>query len=396
MATTLALLIPHVGKGGAELAIELLLKNIDVQRFTIHVIAPAGQPLVTLARERGFQAHVLRFPTFAGTSVEVGSRRIFNPFATLYTLLLVWGTGLQIAHLLRLHRVEVLYTASMIAHLVGAVACRSRLTQTRVVCHLQDIVRDDLALGVGTKLVRAFFRSAVDFTIVPSQAVYESIQPNRRAQVIHYGIDVAPYEAHAESTLRAELNFSADQVLIGVVGRLTRWKGQHIVIEAAAQLLSKPAAKAVHFLVVGAPVFDSDTYQVWLHSLVRNKNLQAGVTFTGFRRDIANIMNGLDIVVVPSILPDPSPLVVLEAMACGKPVVGSRIGGIPESIVEGETGLLFSPGDSTELAQCLALLIDDAALRARLGSAGKSRVRALFTLSLYTQHVSDVFERVAG
>lgn len=114
---------------------------------------------------------------------------------------------------------------------------------------------------------------------------------------------------------------------------------------------------------------------------LRRLGLAGAVDLAGEREDVAEILAASHVFVLSS-RSEASPISVLEAMAAGLPVVASRVGGLPELVVDGETGLLVSPGDPEELATALACLLDDPTLRERLGSAGRARVETLLGVSL--------------
>ena len=115
--------------------------------------------------------------------------------------------------------------------------------------------------------------------------------------------------------------------------------------------------------------------------------------FTGFRDDVNNAINALDIVAVPSTWNEPCSAVVQQAMALRKPVIGTRAGGTPEMVVEGETGLLVPPSDADALADAIAALAGDAFLRRRMGQAGRARVEQLFSLQVMTDKIEDLYRR---
>ena len=144
----------------------------------------------------------------------------------------------------------------------------------------------------------------------------------------------------------------------------------------------------IHIAIIG----DGPEEQA-MKILTDEMNLGDRVTFTGFREDVADAVNALDIVVVPSVWAEPCSAVVQQGMALGKPVIGTLSGGTPEMIVEGETGLLVPVGDAPALAEAIARLAADAPLRARMGAAGRERVGRLFTLSGMTDKIEALYRR---
>jgi spore coat protein SA len=178
------------------------------------------------------------------------------------------------------------------------------------------------------------------------------------------------------------------------VGRLTQDKGVHVLIDAFALTLRQfPGAR----LTIAGSSFFADAprtaYEVGLAA--RAATWAHAIEFTGFvpHERLRFLYAQADVVVVPSVWQEPSGLVVLEAMASRTCVVASRVGGIPELIADGQTGLLVPPGDPPALAAALAILLTDPALRARLSASARQAVLERFT---YDRLARDVAENLGG
>jgi glycosyltransferase involved in cell wall biosynthesis len=124
---------------------------------------------------------------------------------------------------------------------------------------------------------------------------------------------------------------------------------------------------------------------------VRDHGLEDRVIFSPFRTDVNNVFNALDIVVVPSTWEEPCSAVIQQAMALSRPVIGTRTGGTPEMILDGETGLLVAPSDSESLAGGIETLAADRDLRSRMGVAGRQRVEEFFSLNVMTDKIVDIY-----
>jgi glycosyltransferase involved in cell wall biosynthesis len=180
------------------------------------------------------------------------------------------------------------------------------------------------------------------------------------------------------------------EILVGVVGRI-KWirKGQEVLIKAAAIL--SPRFPAVRYAIVGSASPGNEEHLARLQKLIRENNLEQRVIFTGDIEETRDIYAALDVTVVPSILPEPFGRVVMESMAAGTPVIGSRCGGIPEQIVDGVTGLLFSPGNEEDLANALSILIADKAMRLRMGREGQRYIQSKFDDSGMYMRCVEIF-----
>jgi glycosyltransferase involved in cell wall biosynthesis len=207
---------------------------------------------------------------------------------------------------------------------------------------------------------------------------------DEQARVVHEGCDVnraAEVERHADGDIR-----------IGLIGRISPWKGQHIFLQAAAVLHRRyPSAK---FEIIGAPLFSEWDYEAKLRELCRALHLEDVVEFVGFVEDAPARIAQLDIVVHASTIGEPFGQVIIEAMAEQKPVVATNGGGVPEIVEDGITGLLVPMGDAPAMAQALAHLLDHPEAAALMGRQGRARVIAQFTVQKTARMVESVYRQV--
>lgn len=191
--------------------------------------------------------------------------------------------------------------------------------------------------------------------------------------------------------LRREWNVGPDQPVVGIVGNVRVWKGQEVVVRAMIDV-ARHRPDAVCFFV-GAASEGDKPYLEKLQGLVRDAGIERNVRFTGYQNRVPDFVNMMSVVVHASIEPEPFGMVVLEAMALRKPVVGSAAGGVVEMVLEGETGYTFPPGDPAVLAARLIELIDDPAKARAMGDAGYNRVISDFPLDAYVRSVEAVYDR---
>lgn len=218
--------------------------------------------------------------------------------------------------------------------------------------------------------------------------------PETKINHIPYGIDLEKFTIKSEykSKIRRELGIPEECFLIGTVGRIHPWKGQRYLIEAA-EILTRTEPQA-RFLIVGDAAFDGHrAYQIELAQLVKELNLQDKVIFAGSRKDIPEIMNALDLFVLPS-LREPFGIVIIEAQACGKPVIASAVGGISEAIKDGETGILVKAGDSKVLAAAINRLLADRETRERMGAEGRKRVEEIFSAEAMVRKTEKLYNMI--
>jgi glycosyltransferase involved in cell wall biosynthesis len=202
------------------------------------------------------------------------------------------------------------------------------------------------------------------------------VWPRRRQWLVYPGVSLDafdPARLPAPSVVRSRLGLPTRGPLIGMVGRLQRWKGMHVFIAAMARVYaSRPDARAV---IVGAPHETEPDYPAELRAQVGALGLDRVFSFAGFQGNVAEFMQAMDIVVHASDR-EPFGIVVIEAMALGKPVVAGADGGPAEIITDGQDGLLVRYGDGGSLAHAIMRYLDNRALSARAGAAARIRAAA--------------------
>jgi glycosyltransferase involved in cell wall biosynthesis len=235
-----------------------------------------------------------------------------------------------------------------------------------VVWQLHDRIDSDYLPQLAVLLLRALTRLLADVVISVSQAANETLSPRARSIVVPPVVELA--------TPAPESPASDDLLVIGMIGRLAPWKGQHVFLRAFAQAFPEGQQRAT---IVGEALFGEAevAYGEDLRRLAKELDIAHRVEFRGHREDIFREMRSMDILVHASITAEPFGQVVIEGMSAQLPVVASRGGGPEEIITDGVDGLLFSPGDVPALAQILAELAGEPQLRARLGDAAARRAR---------------------
>lgn len=211
--------------------------------------------------------------------------------------------------------------------------------------------------------------------------------PGGRIEVVYNGVELdgkAP-----GGTLRTDLGIPDSTPLIGEVARLCDVKGQSELINAMPHL---PGARLV---LIGADLEQGGAFQERLEHEADLLGVRDRVVFAGYREGAAHELGDLDVLALPS-WTEGLPLVVLEAMAQGRPVVASAVGGTPELVVNGETGLLVPPRDSHALAGAIHRLLEDPELRRRMGETARQRVAESFSADTMTRRMLEIYDEVAG
>jgi glycosyltransferase involved in cell wall biosynthesis len=212
--------------------------------------------------------------------------------------------------------------------------------------------------------------------------------------VVYDGIEFGIFESvRARASIRSELGIPADAPLIGEVGRVSEIKGYEDFVLAAA--IVKKAVPDAAFIGVGGRTKPDADYEQKMLQLIDSENLQGSFRLIDFREDISDIMSALDLLVLPS-RSEALGRVLIEAMAAGKPVIGTQIGGIPEVIEDGVTGLVVPPRSPDALAQAIIKILRDPNLAYRIGTAGREQGKVRFSLERHVAEVQRVYERLLG
>ena len=333
---------PERGWGGGEVQVLTLLRELGRRGYRSRL---AADPRGRLAREA------------AAAGVPVEALTVANA--------LDLRAGVRLRALVAGHAVVHFHTAR--AHAL-APFCRGGDARLVVTRRMDYVPR-------GGPYARWLYNRAVDVVIAISEGVREAlvrggVRPER-IRVVPSGIDPAALQTNAgtgESHRRA-WGIAPNDVLVLMLGALERRKGHAILLAAARRLAT--ALPRLRYVFCGA-----GSEETALRRLAAS--LHGAVVFAGQQTDVAGCLAAADIVAMPS-LKEGLGVAALEAMAAERPVVASRVGGLAEAVVDGESGLLVAPSDPALLADAIAALIADPVLRRRLAAAGRARVLARYT-----------------
>ncbi len=191
---------------------------------------------------------------------------------------------------------------------------------------------------------------------------------------------------------REALGLAGERPVIAVLGRISDWKGQDLLVRALAQ----PALRdrGAIGLIAGDAWPGAEDRAERVAALARELGVSDRLAMVGFRADVETVYGAADLVAVPSTAPDPLPGAAIEAAAAGCAVLAAAHGGLPEIIHDGTTGRLFAPGDAAAMARIAAELLDDPLARGQLGAAAAADVRARFAPGLLTERVGAVYDAI--
>jgi alpha-maltose-1-phosphate synthase len=223
-------------------------------------------------------------------------------------------------------------------------------------------------------------------------AAYPAV-PAERVRVIRNGIDTAEYSPDAATDVLERYGVDPARPSVVFVGRVTRQKGLPVLLRAAADI--DPAAQ----LVICAGQADTPELESEVNDLARELRAgRAGVVWLSgmlAKREVIQLLSHATVFACPSLY-EPLGIVNLEAMACGTAVVGSKVGGIPEVVADGQTGLLVPPGDPAALAQAVNELVTDERQAAEMGRRGRARAEAEFGWASIAAQTAELYAELTG
>ncbi|BDI33126.1 glycosyl transferase [Capsulimonas corticalis] len=366
--------------GGGEIALLNLVGALDRSRYLPTVLLASDGPLVAKLRAAGIPTEV--FPLgkeLVDTQKDgLGVRSLLK-----ITQIFDWiRYAVRIARYARKENIDLIHTNSLKSDVYGGVA--GRLARIPVLWHVRDNIDGNYLPAAAAAAFRFLARTVPTGVVANSHSTLRVLAPSAKkpSGVVYSGMLERPV---LETT-----TVSSEAPVVALIGRIAEWKGQHIFLRAAAEVLrSLPHAR---FWIVGAPLFGEFEYEKSLRLLAADLGITDRVEFLGFQGDIPNLLKGVTLVAHASCLGEPFGQVVVEGMAAGKPVVATDGGALPEVVVDGETGLLVPMGDAPAMAQAILAILNDPARGEAMGQAGRRRVQERFMI----QHSMASLEKVYG
>jgi glycosyltransferase involved in cell wall biosynthesis len=352
------------GIGGAQQHVLSLASRLDPERFRPLVVSLAHGPAVSRIERAGVPVHVL--PERDDDAAIAALAAMFAELAP------------AVVHN-HMYRAEVVGTSAAL-RIVAMGLSRPVMVST---------VHSSRVRSAADRALVARLTPEMDRLIAVSRSIEQKIvREGRRGalvELIPNGVDLERYEAQAPSrTLDEEFGLPSDVPLVGVIARLEPEKGHPTLLEAWPLVLHD--APDARLLIVG-----EGSRREALEEHASGLGLRGSIVFTGPRDDVPAVIAALDVAVLPSYR-EAQGVSLLEAMALAKPIVASRVGGIPEFVEEGETGLLVEPRDPAALAGAIVRVLSDHALAGTLGRNGRALVRERYCVDVMVRRVEDLYE----
>lgn len=354
--------------GGQELAVLLHAEGLMKRGHRLLLILEPGSPIAKMAVERNLPVALMSM------------RRSRYPQAIL-----------AMRRLLQRDRPAILQVNSSRDSWIGSIAARLVRSRPKVIRirHISTPLNRNLT----TQLL---YRGLVDMVVVTGGERTRRGLIERdglaadRVAAFPIGLDVEYFHpAPPDPDLRHELGLTNGQLLVGLISYLRTYKGHEYFIDAAGRIATK--REDVTFIIVG-----EGPEEQTIRRLIEQRQLTSRIRMLGFRDDLLNVFRSLDVFAIPSVEGDTIPQVLMQALAMGIPVVSTTVGSIPDVVIDGETGFVVPPRDSSALAEKILALLDNPELRHRMGAKGRGLVEASYSIEKMLDRMEGVYQSLAG
>jgi len=351
---------------GGQKSLFHLVSRLDKQKFQPYVLMPTDEDFAGALREQGIGVFVHILPPIIA----------FNPHPSLSA----------IGYLIKLiddYKIALIHTDGPRNTFYAGLAAKWK--HLPVVFHVRDANRDRF------DRILCHLSTRIILVAQKLQDRFDGVAPVEKFVTIYNGVDLPGNHIHSPpSQIRKEFGIADGHLTIVSTGRIEAEKGQKYLVEACGRL--KDRIK-FHLLLVGEVV--NAEYAKACKKMALESGIQGCVTLTGYREDIDNILQAADVFVLPS-TGEAFSRAVIEAMAMGKPVIATNVGGTKEAIEDGISGFIIPPQATIEMAEKIYVLATDATLRQKFGAAARKRVGDLFTIEKNVKKTEQVYEGLLG
>lgn len=367
--------------GGGEYSISYLIRNIRKDMFSPVVFYARENDVIGQLQNDGIP--LVRIPLGDEiTSVYRDAIRKDPISLFRYARSLFAGVS-KTEILIREHRIDLLHPHDNLSKIIGGFAARR--VGVPVVCHCRDLLKGSLV----EKLLiyhQLLFMDRIVAVSESNRALFRCFgKVSGKVVTIYNGIDLTKFNGSKDATLtKGQFGIKPDDFVIGIIGVFDRIKG-HAYLFHAMEMLVADGIKNIVCLVVG----DGRDHEE-IHQEVTKRGIADRLRFLGYRNDVPDLLRLMDIVVLPS-LQESFPRVPLEAMAMKVPVVATTVGGIPEAVAEGETGVLVPPGDSVAIRDAIMHLYRNPDIRKKMGEAGRKRIEKEFSIGKNIKETENLY-----
>lgn len=368
---------------GSDRVLLALVAKLDRNRYHPIVFLPVDGPLAVEFAGLGIECHVLPISRLSRATLSL--RGLLGLPVSLIQSIRAFDRVLKGRHIDLVH-------SNTLAVLSGAIW--ARWYRVPHVWHVHEIILHPKFVRKVYAVLLSWF---ADRIICVSHATKENLLQDNSAlaskiQVVWNGLTRdSSMDADAVRQYRKQLSMQEGDILVALLGRINRLKGQRLLVDAAG-ILWQQGVRNLRFVIVGSVVPGQEHFLSALQLAIGESPAKQCFVLQPFTHDVWLVLDACDIAVIPSIDPESFGMVALEAMAASKPVIAANHGGLAEIVMDGKTGFLVPPSNALALADAIKHLAADAHLRQQMGEAGQLRYLSEFTLDRHVANMTKVYE----
>lgn len=374
----------HVGAElyGADIVLYELLSKLDKSLFNIHILLPCDGALVDKIKSiDGIHVGIMDYPILR--------RKYFN-FKGILNYVKEYKKSVKLLkNYCVKNNIDIVHSNTS-AVLEGMYL--KRKLQIKHLWHIHEIILKPFLVY---KILSFLINKYSDNIICVSNAVKNHLTcskfvSEKKFNIIYNGVDNIKFNPNNDiEYLKKEFRINQKDIIVGMIGRVSAWKGQEDFIRAMEVVFQK--LSNVRAILIGG-TFDGQEWRIIkLKEMINKSKYRNNFILQEYRQDTSNIHCLFDIFVLPSINPDPLPTVVLEAMASGKPIIGYRHGGVTEMVKENYNGLFANVRDIQQLGEKITYLCENKVLREKMSINSFTRQKNLFSLKSYVTNFSNIY-----
>jgi len=365
--------------GGAEKQVAELALGLDKSRYDIEICCiNQGGPMVEKVRQAGINVRIFE------VSLPFGK---FNPRSYPFLIKSLW----KIYRYVKKTKPHIIHAYLFTAYIVG-ILCGKWSGVPILISSRRSLgyFKDDKPWR---QKLENYVNKKTDIILVNAKAVREDVLKREKhcqgkIRLVYNGVDLDKFKpGRGEPEIRKQWGIGENDLLIGMVANLIHYKGHLEVLDAAAQL--KPEFPNVKFVFVGR----DGGMQEQIEEKRKTLNLENSVILAGSCKDVHKIIPAFDIMILAS-HEEGFSNVLLEAMACSKPLVATNVGGNAESVVHGETGFIVPTRNPEEMAKALKKFLENPGLREKFGEAGRRRMEENFSIQKLIQNMDQFYTNI--
>lgn len=323
------------------------------------------------------------------------SRKMFSPFNLISLPIQAFKSLIALQNLSKKFKIDIVYSNTL-AVLIGFLF--AKFYNKKHIWHIHEIIEQPKFVSkIFSKLIRSKNNTQLIFNSFATQNFWEN-QSNKKLganKVVWNGIeelDLCIDQSTIEQNRWQYWRAKEHNTVIGLVGRINKWKGHRILLDAFHKISNKYPNVILAF--IGSCPPGQDHYLNEIEQLIATMQLEQRVIIRPFQTNIFDVWTSIDIAVVPSTEPEPFGLVAIEAMMAYKPVIAARHGGLSEIVVQNETGILFEPKNIESLIAALDELINDGEKRKKMGINGHTRAVKHFSSMAYSENIESIINGI--